>query len=325
MLLALAGGGQYGIDRYKRTQARREADEAAGFLGRGLFGQEQELYGPPMPGQTMGSQMEGGFLGTNAVSPQQAAAFQDIMRGAPELGQQYAGALLGRTLPAEPPDPTSLMRNMQAAGVDLQTPEGQAKMLEAIMKPQTQITNVPPMSLTDLARVQMPGGGPAPLGATLPEIVEAGGTLRPPEQTEYKEEVGKLDILKGAMSRYADMVNKHGTEFSLLGFNAEDTTELSSAYTSLMIQAKELFNLGVLQGPDMAIIEKALPDPTSLMNQRLSKQALINGINTLVNLLNDKYSALGATYGRKPSRISPFEAAKEDSENPSTRRWRRVP
>lgn len=63
--------------------------------------------------------------------------------------------------------------------------------------------------------------------------------------------------LKLKLSTYQDLVEKHGFET----FGADKAT-LDSAYTDLQLAYKEAANLGVLNGPDLGLVEKAIRSAT---------------------------------------------------------------
>ena len=69
---------------------------------------------------------------------------------------------------------------------------------------------------------------------------------------QYKTELSSsLDYLDS-------LLEKHGTE--LFG---QDAKQMETVYTDILLKAKEAYNLGVLSGPDLALMESVLNDPTS--------------------------------------------------------------
>jgi hypothetical protein len=77
--------------------------------------------------------------------------------------------------------------------------------------------------------------------------------------------------LKDAITNYKD---------TLQGFNTLDMAspdaraKMGNAYNNMMLQAKEAYNLGVLNGPDYAILQSVVKDPTKLSALLTSKEAL---------------------------------------------------
>lgn len=76
----------------------------------------------------------------------------------------------------------------------------------------------------------------------------------------YKASKTTLDNLKDAIKRYRGQLEASGVE--IIPGDAKSLTE--SAYANLMLQGKEAAKLGVLAGPDMAILEQLVNDPTTL-------------------------------------------------------------
>lgn len=49
------------------------------------------------------------------------------------------------------------------------------------------------------------------------------------------------------------------------GWPGKRKDELATAHRDLQMQMKELYNLGVLNGPDLMLMDQILLDPTSIM------------------------------------------------------------
>jgi len=126
-----------------------------------------------------------GYLGGRQTPEDQARLLADL-QSVGGLSAPQAMSILSPMAP-EAQKPTSLMQNLQAAGVDLQTPEGQKTMLEAVMKPQTQ--------------VNMGGAG----SIWKPEQVEAAGL--PTGSVVVEDRYGKPQILNKEKYTQAQHVN----------------------------------------------------------------------------------------------------------------------
>lgn len=120
-----------------------------------------------------------------AEKARQAQAMQEFMstlppeeaRMAAVLGPEYAKQMLQQRVQR----PTSLQQNLIAAGLQPGTPEFQQAMMTAINRPPLQIGQPDkPVSIADLQRLQLPGGGQPTPGMTLPQLTSAGATLKPP-------------------------------------------------------------------------------------------------------------------------------------------------
>ena len=93
--------------------------------------------------------------------------------------------------------------------------------------------------------------------------------------------------LTDAISDYQKKIASFGVkDFA----NPNKRAEMGNAYNNMMLQAKEAYNLGVLNGPDYSILQKVVRDPTNISslafaNDALSKQAdsLRNTAKTIVS------------------------------------------
>jgi hypothetical protein len=56
--------------------------------------------------------------------------------------------------------------------------------------------------------------------------------------------------------------------------NPDARAGMGNAYNNMMVQAKEAYNLGVLNGPDYAILQSVVKDPTKPGSLLTSKKAL---------------------------------------------------
>ena len=78
-----------------------------------------------------------GYLGGDKGTPDQAKLYSGLLSAG--YSKPEASGMLN-LLSGDKQKPTTLMQNLSAAGVDLQSAEGQQTMLDAVMKPQTQVS-----------------------------------------------------------------------------------------------------------------------------------------------------------------------------------------
>lgn len=83
---------------------------------------------------------------------------------------------------------------------------------------------------------------------------------QPAEAVKARDAVGVLDSFQKGMDQYLDLVEKNGS----FEYGGDDGGKMDSLSTGLKLQLKELYELGVLAGPDMALLETQISDPTSL-------------------------------------------------------------
>lgn len=119
--------------------------------------------------------------------------------------------------------------------------------------------------------IQM-GGKPPPgyrwNGPNLEAIPGGPGDKLP--ESQQKQVVG-VNNLSNAISEYRDELKKFGT------FDAASPDKragMGTKYNNMMLQAKEAYNLGVLNGPDLEILTAVITDPRSLKGVITSKGAL---------------------------------------------------
>lgn len=97
------------------------------------------------------------------------------------------------------------------------------------------------------------GARPGIIPLTDPKLV------RPTEtQRNRKASVDQaFDAINGELDRFTELVGKTGIE----AMPGKDKDNLNTVRQGVMLQLKELFNLGVLNGPDLGLMEKMIYDP----------------------------------------------------------------
>lgn len=119
-------------------------------------------------------------------------------------------------------------------------------------------------------------------------------------------------IQKGRDSlQFLNEFEKKFKEVGLETFPGKSKGDLSTKYNTTILNLKEFFNLGVLNGPDEAILKSIIPDPTKSpkflgfipVSKKLSgvKSGVGAGIENMKKMieasLDDKYASLSAQYG----------------------------
>jgi len=101
-----------------------------------------------------------------------------------------------------------------------------------------------------------------------------------------------------------------------------DATNLTSAYSAMLVQAKNMADLGALNASDLSIMQGMLTDPTSMEGSALGKAGLLSEIKQAKNFLINKVgSALGKA--DKCDTADPIAAptAKEQGQAGATGGW----
>lgn len=218
-----------------------------------------------------------------AAAPQLAPA---LMSQDPEVRQQAIGGIAGMMPEALPgmlgqamrqpstQKPTSLMQNLASAGYVPGTPEYEQAMLNVLTKPATQISmgeKLPTNYRWVDPQDRMKGVEPIP------------GS---PAEKETRKEEYKLGGVGSALDRYRNVLKKHGAEI----MPGAAKSELQTAYFDLMMEMKELFNLGVLQGPDLEIMQQTLTNPVTTEGKWLEMTGGMEAFEGQLALVDQKLS-----------------------------------
>lgn len=121
------------------------------------------------------------------------------------------------------------------------------------------------------------------------------------QQNVYKKESTTLDNAKDAIATYRQQLKDVGVEL----WPTKGKVLLSGAYNNVMLQAKEIAKLGVLNGPDMGIIEGIVGNPTSAKSGLLNfmgtrSNNLMAGLDQYDQMIDRMRSRLDANYLNAP-------------------------
>lgn len=123
-------------------------------------------------------------------------------------------------------------------------------------------------------REELAAGGKPPPGyrwtpeGTLAAIPGGPGDKLP--ESQQKQLVG-VNNLSNAITEYRKELEGFGKLDSL---SPDARARMGTKYNNMMLQAKEAYNLGVLNGPDFDILQSVITDPRSLKGAITSKKAL---------------------------------------------------
>jgi hypothetical protein len=88
---------------------------------------------------------------------------------------------------------------------------------------------------------------------------------------------------------------------------------MGNLYNNMMLQAKEAYNLGVLNGPDYDILQRVVKDPTNVSSLAFSNTALSNQADSLRKTSSDIVKNAYLSQGREvPTDISAKFVKKEE-------------
>jgi hypothetical protein len=125
------------------------------------------------------------------------------------------------------------------------------------------------------------------------EFEKTKSAIKPLPEGLNKQVTGSIN-LSDAITDYQSKIKGFGVkDFA----NPDKRAEMGNAYNNMMLQAKEAYNLGVLNGPDYEILQKVVRDPTNpssllFTNKALDKQAE-NLRTTAKNIVNTAYISQG--------------------------------
>jgi len=130
------------------------------------------------------------------------------------------------------------------------------------------------------------------------EVLERKPVPSPKEMADYRTAVVESSSLE---KLGADFLKEwkgasSGQRFkSMLGAG----TPLNTAWTNLALVAKgeQLYNLGVLNGPDLEIIRRAIPDPSTIASGAVSEADLEASVNKVLNIMRHKLEVRGRLMG----------------------------
>lgn len=208
--------------------------------------------------QTQTTEMAGPYTGNvpmptmqTTVPPNYEAALREIRTNPYGAGKEYLPSILENVIP-KPVKPTNEMQNYEFAK--------STGFKGSFNDFKNQITPYQQAQLNiDRERLEM--DRIKNLAKPLPEGLN-------------KQVTGAVN-LTDAIADYQTKIASFGVkDFA----NPNKRAEMGNAYNNMMLQAKEAYNLGVLNGPDYDILQKVVKDPTNISslaysNDALSKQA----------------------------------------------------
>ena len=87
---------------------------------------------------------------------------------------------------------------------------------------------------------------------------------------------------------------------SFANLSPEARAKIQTKYRNMQLQAKEAYNLGVLNGPDLTIIEQLVADPTSYKGALIGKTAIDAQASELSRIVKD----MGKVASTKPKTVT---------------------
>jgi hypothetical protein len=125
------------------------------------------------------------------------------------------------------------------------------------------------------------------------EFEKTKSAVKPLPEGLNKQVTGSIN-LSDAITDYQSKIKGFGVQDFA---NPNKRAEMGNAYNNMMLQAKEAYNLGVLNGPDYEILQKVVRDPTNPSSLLFSNKALDRQAESLrttaKNIVNTAYISQG--------------------------------
>ncbi|SME89474.1 hypothetical protein [Desulfovibrio gilichinskyi] len=147
-------------------------------------------------------------------------------------------------------------------------------------------------------------------------IVGPGGVnLSATEVRDNRKALNAAEGVSKSLDRLESLVDKYGWEPST-GFNTDTVATLDSAHRSVQMEMKELLNLGVLNGPDLDLMDQMLISPTDVPTNPLKwadrKKAIKSSYAEVRKFLERKKKQHLANLGVTDSQATPATSSKAD-------------
>lgn len=112
----------------------------------------------------------------------------------------------------------------------------------------------------------------------------------------YRDKSYNLSNLRDSFQEYQSALNNFSAGSYL---SPSKVSEIGAKYNSLKMGLKNLYELGALAGPDVAILEQQITDPTSMRGVAMSQSALNEQMKVVDTMLTKAKKNLDAAYNQK--------------------------
>ena len=192
----------------------------------------------------------------------------------------------------------------------VQSPESRASVAATIRG--QNMTDARAREGNTLKAAEIQAGGKPPPGyrwtgdGTLEAIPGGPGDKLP--ESQQKQVVGTQN-LSNAIREYRESLRSFGM---LDALNPDQRAMMGTKYNNMMLQAKEAYNLGVLNGPDFDILQSVVTDPRSLKGAITSNKAL----DTQASELDRIMSGVAQTSSQLKPRVSGSPSSQAPTSGP---------
>jgi hypothetical protein len=257
--------------------------------------------GGPFSGNAMDAQALNFVLrpGVDTSSPTYAAAFAHL------YGPRSVSQPDGTTVVMQPPVPEGVARP------GTQRPQAAPNALSQFSiggnppaPPQAAAPQAPPIA------AQPPVNGtttPLPGGGSVTRVGDP--RMSPNDRKLIEQATTDAAVLVGSLNEYVNAFERAGPGEnikSIMGVNTPVNTAFSNA--ALMAKGEALFNLGVLNGPDLEIIRRTLPDPSTLRGQAAGVAGAKAAAQQISKMIQDRITSHYRQKGLEPPNMAEYAA-----------------
>lgn len=111
-----------------------------------------------------------------------------------------------------------------------------------------------------------------------------------------KKQLSGVEALNGSISEY--LKEMKGWDMKAFA-DLDKRAAMGTKYNNMMLQAKEAYNLGVLNGPDYQILQSVVTDPTSIKGAFISNKALTDQAKELSRMMSQSTAPAVRDSGKK--------------------------
>lgn len=112
-----------------------------------------------------------------------------------------------------------------------------------------------------------------------------------------KKQISGIESLSGAVDAYAAAIDQWNNKKFL---NPNERAKMGTLYNNMMLQAKEAYNLGVLNGPDYDILQSVIKDPTTAGALLVSNDTLKGQATTLRDMMQKNIGSIRNPGNQQP-------------------------
>jgi hypothetical protein len=185
--------------------------------------------------------------------------------------------------------------NMEGQRLNLANIESQRGAFKVVDTPEGQVY-VP--AIPGMPAIPVQGAGGQPVMGAASKLPEA----------QQKQVIGAQNTVN-AIKEFRDSLSSFTTTDAL---NPTKRADIQAKYRNMQLQAKEAYNLGVLNGPDLTIIEQLVVDPTTVTGVFTGKKAIDKQASELSRIIAD----MGNVAAGRPKEVTGAVKAEQKAEQP---------